>query len=128
MPDRTHTYIYLSMLDRYHRITGLSQLPFSIEEFITKYDLALSKGICEYCLQPLTLQNASPDHATPLCRGGSWDISNIKIVCSPCNMAKHYMCESKYKKTLQDILSGVTPITPTMSRVSSIYIKYSRKI
>lgn len=41
---------------------------------------------CAYCL--LKFDKLTPDHITPLSRGGSNDISNIIPACGPCNYSK----------------------------------------
>jgi len=53
-------------------------------------DTSLSKlqeaqgWICALCQEPLP-ELPSPDHITPLTKGGAHTISNIQIVCWPCN-------------------------------------------
>lgn len=68
-----------------------SALPFTVQEFIRKVDEAIFTGLCPYCLLELTVDNISPDHIVPLCKGGSWDLDNIEIVCFDCNTRKGFM-------------------------------------
>lgn len=56
-------------------------------------------GICAMCLEPIDLDTCHKDHKTPLSRGGSNDISNVHLVCAPCN-------RSKYNKTFEEYMSA----------------------
>lgn len=51
---------------------------------------------CRYCRIPLTLQQASIDHAIPLSRGGSNWPSNLVPACLPCNCSKHNKTISEF--------------------------------
>ena len=44
---------------------------------------------CDYCGHVLDEKTATRDHAIPLSRGGSDDISNIVVACKSCNSKKH---------------------------------------
>ena len=51
---------------------------------------------CYYCQKPLLLKEATKDHLTPSCRGGSDKISNIVPACLPCNQMKGWRTESEF--------------------------------
>lgn len=48
---------------------------------------AAQGGRCAGCLKPVTSYHA--DHVVPLALGGAHDISNIQVLCAPCNLSKH---------------------------------------
>lgn len=49
---------------------------------------AKQRGRCACCRHPLKT-GFHRDHRTPLSRGGSNDISNIELLCGPCNLRKN---------------------------------------
>jgi len=51
-------------------------------------------GRCTYCGEARPLCR---DHAMPVSRGGSDDISNIRPACKACNSGKHTMDEQEYR-------------------------------
>lgn len=60
--------------------------------------LEAQKFRCLYCECALTAKTASPDHATPLSRGGTNDISNIVAACLSCNHRKHAKTREEFAK------------------------------
>jgi 5-methylcytosine-specific restriction endonuclease McrA len=44
---------------------------------------------CGVCSSDLAITGTHIDHMTPLIRGGSNDVSNLMLLCPPCNMSKH---------------------------------------
>jgi 5-methylcytosine-specific restriction endonuclease McrA len=59
-----------------------------------------SGRLCFYCRIALDEKTAVRDHKTPLARGGSNDISNIAVSCSPCNFRKRAMTEVEFRSLL----------------------------
>lgn len=53
---------------------------------------------CYYCDKPLLLKEASKDHKTPKCRGGSDSIRNIVPACLPCNQKKGWRTEAEFRQ------------------------------
>jgi 5-methylcytosine-specific restriction endonuclease McrA len=47
-----------------------------------------SGGICEYCLCPIGLEEATVDHVIPKSRGGADHVYNLALACYDCNQAK----------------------------------------
>lgn len=55
-------------------------------------------AMCHYCHKPLLLSEATKDHRTPKCRGGSSRIWNIVPACLPCNQKKGWRTEAEFLK------------------------------
>jgi len=51
---------------------------------------------CYYCKKPLLLSEATKDHRTPKCRGGSSRIWNIVPACLRCNQMKGWRTEAEF--------------------------------
>ena len=45
-------------------------------------------GRCQYCEQPLTINQVTFDHVIPQRRGGKFEWENLVAACAKCNMAK----------------------------------------
>lgn len=89
--------IFQTMRQRRKKLaeTATGDLPFALEEFRSKIELALGKP-CFFCNELITLKNFSADHRLPAERGGSWRLTNIRIVCKACNGAKGRMTEHEF--------------------------------
>jgi len=71
--------------------------------FTRKEWLSLLRSVgfrCRYCGRRLTRTSATPDHRTPLGRGGSNWITNIVPACLPCNQRKSNLTEKEYLRRL----------------------------
>ncbi|MGH7182755.1 MAG: HNH endonuclease signature motif containing protein [Nitrospiraceae bacterium] len=86
---------------------GFVRLPFTPSAFQHKVDAALKLGLCPYCFIDLTTKNISPDHKIPVSRHGSWDLSNIEIVCWDCNQEKSWRTTEEYLMTRPDLRRGL---------------------
>lgn len=47
------------------------------------------RGKCAVCREPVKLSKMQRDHIEPIALGGSSDITNIQLLCRPCNQSKH---------------------------------------
>ena len=65
---------------------------------------------CYYCDIPLLLKEASRDHLTPKCRGGSDSIRNIVPACLPCNQKKGWRTEAEFKLFRPSLCKNPQPI------------------
>jgi 5-methylcytosine-specific restriction endonuclease McrA len=50
--------------------------------------LKRQKGLCYYCREPLSIEQATLDHVLPRALGGTLKRSNLVISCGPCNVRK----------------------------------------
>jgi 5-methylcytosine-specific restriction endonuclease McrA len=98
---------YGSMRDRLKR-KKLPPPPFTLEQFRAdvlgvmggKKDGAIQ---CRYCLGWFTIGQIAVDHATPLSRGGSLELSNLDYPCSACNDRKGSLLLEEYKTLLRTL-------------------------
>jgi 5-methylcytosine-specific restriction endonuclease McrA len=64
-------------------------LPFTPENFRDWLRVVLEdEPFCSYCKEPINILTISPDHRTPLSRGGSLELANICGACVTCNTRK----------------------------------------
>jgi len=56
------------------------------------------KGKCNYCGCKLTIQYFHIDHKTPLTRGGSDRITNLHLLCGPCNTRKGNLTDGEFRR------------------------------
>jgi 5-methylcytosine-specific restriction endonuclease McrA len=74
-----------------------------LEELRRVVDDHLAMKECPYCLQPLTIENFSVDHARPISRGGGWEASNLCVCCRRCNEGKGQLTGREWMQ-LRDVL------------------------
>jgi 5-methylcytosine-specific restriction endonuclease McrA len=55
---------------------------------------------CYYCKVSLTLETATKEHKTPVCRGGTNNIDNIVPACQSCNQMKAWRTEEEFLAAL----------------------------
>lgn len=84
----------LRVLSKRH---GIDPLP--IKE-IKAWLNAVSKE-CYYCQISLNEHNFGIDHAKPVSRGGTNDVSNLVASCKTCNSSKGAMTSIEYKQLLE---------------------------
>lgn len=58
---------------------------------------------CFYCTKAITKKTATRDHMTPVCRGGSDEITNIVPTCKRCNDRKAQKTAEEFKQYLREI-------------------------
>jgi 5-methylcytosine-specific restriction endonuclease McrA len=56
--------------------------------------------VCTYCGGGLTQKTFSVDHALPLSRGGTNELSNLRVCCRKCNESKGAMSEPEFIELL----------------------------
>lgn len=64
-------------------------LPFTPEQFRGWLTCVLEdEPFCSYCKEPINILTISPDHRTPVSRGGSLELANLCGACVTCNTRK----------------------------------------
>ena len=56
------------------------------------------KGRCMYCGKKSTIHYLEMDHKTPHSKNGSDSLTNIQMLCSPCNKRKGNSKDSEFRK------------------------------
>lgn len=69
-----------------HKRRHGAALPFTMAEMAAYLHTQYARAKCPYCDQ--YTNDWSLDHATPVCRGGSWELSNYRMCCAMCNICK----------------------------------------
>jgi 5-methylcytosine-specific restriction endonuclease McrA len=79
--------------------------PFSKDEF--RADMLKTMGgkydgffNCRYCKGYFSIEEIAVDHASPLSRGGSLDLSGLDYPCKPCNNRKGSLTHIEFAKLL----------------------------
>ena len=79
-------------------------IPFTKAEYrawVMKQQLA---GLqCVYCLRPLKLKDMSPDHMTPVNRGGGLGLDNLAPSCAIDNTQKGELTAEEYKAFMRGL-------------------------
>ena len=55
-------------------------------------------GKCNYCGIKLGIRYLHVDHKTPVARDGSDRMSNLQLLCSPCNTRKGDMTDGEFRR------------------------------
>lgn len=74
------------------------------------------KGKCMYCGVKRSLREMQVDHKNPVARGGSDRISNLQILCGPCNRLKSDTTNGEFRRRykLQPASKAKNPPTKTI--------------
>ena len=72
---------------------------------------------CVYCGHRRTASSLEIDHMTPVVRGGSNDVSNLQVICRPCNQRKGLQTDLEFRTRYRRLV-GTTPLTPPGRRIS----------
>jgi 5-methylcytosine-specific restriction endonuclease McrA len=91
--ERARNYVRVACNKRRAAAAGRHFTFEEWEELLRTHD-----GRCAYCG---SAERIEADHRTPLCRGGSNEISNILPACRPCNRRKHRKTEDEFRALLE---------------------------
>jgi hypothetical protein len=80
------------------RLAGQA-LPYALADFRQFVSFRLDDG-CYYCHVPLTVRLFSLDHEQPTSQGGSFEITNQRVCCAPCNKYKADLTGDQYRELL----------------------------
>ncbi len=72
---------------------------------------------CVYCGYRRITSSLEIDHMTPVIRGGSNHITNLQVICRPCNQRKGLQTDQEFR-TRYRALVPQTPLTPPPYRIS----------
>jgi 5-methylcytosine-specific restriction endonuclease McrA len=64
--------------------------------------------VCYYCHERLTVRTFSLDHRIPVSRGGSFELSNLDVICLTCNQTKGLLSAYEFQ-LLVDMIDGWLP-------------------
>ena len=56
------------------------------------------RGKCMYCGKKMGLAYFHVDHKSPVARGGSNSISNLQLLCAPCNTRKGARTDGEFRR------------------------------
>lgn len=65
---------------------------------VKKYVLQRNNHQCQSCGKKNTEARLNIDHIIPLAKGGSNDLSNLQVLCSPCNQKKKHHFDSRFRR------------------------------
>ena len=72
---------------------------------------------CVYCGHRRTARLFEIDHIFPVVRGGSNDIENLQVICSPCNMRKGIQSDEEFRARYARLVPS-KPLTPPRRRIA----------
>ena len=72
---------------------------------------------CVYCGHRRTARTLDIDHILPAVRGGSNDVSNLQVICRPCNQRKGMQTDKEFRARYSRLVPA-TPLTPPRRRIS----------
>ena len=80
------------------------------------------KGKCNYCGNKFSIQYFHIDHKTPISRNGSNRITNLHLLCSPCNTRKGNLIDGEFRRKYKLPGSRVAK-TPPIRLISQEYFE-----
>ena len=72
---------------------------------------------CVYCGYRRIARSLDIDHVIPAVRGGSNDVSNLQVICRPCNQRKGLQTDREFRSRYSRLVPA-TPLTPPTRRIS----------
>ena len=118
-PDKHYSYtkkwraknpeLLLAQARRHRALKHGAQGSYTLHELEQLYKYQY--GHCFYCRDELR-PGYHADHMTPLCRGGSNDISNICLSCPTCNLSKNALTHEEFLQR-RSRFSEVVELSPT---------------
>ena len=77
---------------------------------------------CVYCGYRRIARTLDIDHMTPAIRGGSNDVSNLQVVCRPCNQRKGLQTDQEFRARYSRLVPA-PPLTPPERRIAQSEFK-----
>ena len=72
---------------------------------------------CGYCGYRRIARTLDIDHMIPVVRGGSNDVSNLQVICRPCNQRKGLQTDREFRSRYSRLVPA-TPLTPPRRRIA----------
>ena len=72
---------------------------------------------CAYCGYRRIARSMDVDHIVPIARGGSNDMINLQVICSPCNQRKGVQTDEEFRSRYSGLIPQ-TRLTPPRRRIS----------
>lgn len=72
---------------------------------------------CGYCGYRRIARTLDIDHMIPAVRGGSNDVSNLQVICRPCNQRKGLQTDLEFRARYSRLVPA-TPLTPPQRRIT----------
>ena len=72
---------------------------------------------CGYCGYRRIARTLDIDHMIPAVRGGSNDVSNLQVICRPCNQRKGLQTDQEFRARYSSLVPA-TPLTPPKRRIT----------
>ncbi len=72
---------------------------------------------CVYCAYRRTAASLEIDHMVPVVRGGANDVSNLQVICRPCNQRKGLQTDQEFRTRYRRLVPA-RPLTPPSRRIS----------
>lgn len=89
--------------------------------------MLIENNTCHLCNKTVLKVDASRDHIIPYSKGGTWDISNIRLAHMRCNEARGDMELSLFMKNRTAILKKIKPPTLKQLRNKAKHLKRNEK-
>lgn len=93
--------------DKRGRIIRYRQdVPFTLAQFAEFVDAIFHGAVisrCCYCERPIDLLSFVTDHDVPTERGGSLELSNLKLCCSDCNKIKGSLTGQEFMQFMKGL-------------------------
>ena len=85
-------------------------IPFSVKQDLYRYQ----QGRCAYCGISSWIGKLEIEHKHPRYRGGSDDVENLQLACTPCNMRKWVHTDEEFRHRYRRLLpaDGSIPSPP----------------
>ena len=82
---------------------------------------------CVYCGYRRIARTLDIDHMVPAVRGGSNDVSNLQVICRPCNQRKGLQTDREFRARYSRLVPS-TPLTPPQRRITQNEFKEETKL
>ena len=113
----TDALIWLMLRTRSNerRIRATERVPWS--KGLKQQLMRRQNKTCVYCGHRRTAPSFDIDHIIPVVRGGSNEVSNLQVICKPCNQRKGLQTDEEFRIRYRRLVLQ-KPLTPPRRRIS----------